>query len=76
MEQVSVDAATYALLMGAMTSVAILADLVCRSGAIDRDYLVAQLEASQDIARDERRIPLAMFQLLFEMLERCPSAVL
>jgi hypothetical protein len=71
------DGATeYALCMGAMTALAIITDQLCKAGALDRDQVVDELSAAQEMAADKWRIPLAMLQLLLELLEKSPSVVL
>ena len=76
MDELGDQARAYELCMGAMTALAIVTDLSCKAGTIDRTALTDLLSAAQEMATGTRGIPLAMFQLLLELLQSRPSAVL
>ncbi|HTQ35365.1 MAG TPA: hypothetical protein VMI30_14455 [Stellaceae bacterium] len=70
------DISGFEICMGAMTAMAIFVDLTCKSGHIDRDILIDQLSTAQDVAKGKRRIPLAMLQLILELLDSAPTTIL
>ena len=70
------DFSTFPLCAGAMTGVAIIADMACKASLIDRRTLMQTLDNAKDKANDKGRIPLAILLLLFEVLASNPSPII
>ena len=59
----------FLLCLGSMTALALVTNLACKAGVIDQQELYRELTAAQDMATDNRRIPLAMLHLMLELFE-------
>ena len=65
----------FLLSLGSMTALALVTDLICKAGVIDRDEVYQTLTEAEDAAKDKRRVPLTMFHLMLELFEKIGQPV-